>query len=163
MPFRKLQAQPALCTTVQVFNDPRTSRDHIAAVGEAFLCVVYGWKIDEAWMSRGGPLRNREWREIRFGDSATNVSSSTSTLVSGVPPSTAVAWYRIGSYRLGRATASVGEAAFHAHRCVDSVRDMVVATTIRAMTQMTEKTIRMGLMKTNWTPHQRRKDDDSSG
>ena len=47
LPFRKLQAQPALCTAVQVFNDPRTSRDHIAAAGEAFLCVVYGGKIDD--------------------------------------------------------------------------------------------------------------------
>ena len=47
LPFRKLQAQPALCTAVQVFNDPRTSRDHIAAAGEAFLCVLYGGKIDD--------------------------------------------------------------------------------------------------------------------
>ena len=39
--------------------------------------------------------------EIRLGDSATNVSSCTSTLVPGVPPSTAVAWCRLESYRLG--------------------------------------------------------------
>ena len=38
---------------------------------------------------------------IRLGDSATNVNSCTSTLVPGVPPSTAVAWCRLESYRLG--------------------------------------------------------------
>ena len=58
------------------------------------------------------------------------------------------------------AVASVGEAAFRAHRCVDYVRDMVAATTIRTVTQVTEKTIRVGLTKTNWTQHQCRKDDD---
>ena len=41
------------------------------------------------------------------------------------------------------AIASVGEAAFHAHRCVDYVRDVVASTTIRAMTQVMEKTIRV--------------------
>ena len=39
--------------------------------------------------------------EIQLGDSATNVSFCTSTLVPGVPPSTAVAWCRLESYRLG--------------------------------------------------------------
>ena len=43
--------------------------------------------------------------------------------------------------RVVSAIASVGEAAFHAHRCVDSVQDMAAATTIRAMTQVTEKTL----------------------
>ena len=47
VPFRKLQAQPAVCPAVQVFNDPRASRNAIAAAGEAFLCVVYGWTIDD--------------------------------------------------------------------------------------------------------------------
>ena len=47
VPFRKLQAQPALCTAVQVFNDPQASKNDVAAVGEAFLCVVYGGKIDD--------------------------------------------------------------------------------------------------------------------
>ena len=47
VPFRKLQAQPALCTAIQVFNGPRASRNAIAAAGEAFLCVVYGGKIDD--------------------------------------------------------------------------------------------------------------------
>ena len=47
VPFRKLQAQPALCTAVQVFNDPQASKNAVAAAGEAFLCVVYGGKIDD--------------------------------------------------------------------------------------------------------------------
>ena len=47
VPFRKLQAQPALCTAVQVFNDPQSSKNAVAAAGEAFLCVVYGGKIDD--------------------------------------------------------------------------------------------------------------------
>ena len=47
LPFRKLQAQPALCTVVQVCNDDQTSRNAIAATCEAFLCVVYGGKIDD--------------------------------------------------------------------------------------------------------------------
>ena len=47
VPFRKLQAQPALCTAVQVFNDPHASKNAVAAAGEAFLCVVYGGKIDD--------------------------------------------------------------------------------------------------------------------
>ena len=45
--FGKLQAQPALCTAVQVFNDPQASKKAVAAAGEAFLCVVYGGKIDD--------------------------------------------------------------------------------------------------------------------
>ena len=45
--FRKLQVQPALCTAVQVFNDLQTSRNAIAATGEALLCVVYVGKIDD--------------------------------------------------------------------------------------------------------------------
>ena len=47
VPFRKLQAYPALCTAMQVFNGPRASGNYIAAAGEAFLCVVYGGKIDD--------------------------------------------------------------------------------------------------------------------
>ena len=47
LPFRKLQAQPALCTVVQVCNDDQTSRNAIAATCEAFICVVYGGKIDD--------------------------------------------------------------------------------------------------------------------
>ena len=31
VPFRKLQAQPALCTAVQVFNDPHASKNAVAA------------------------------------------------------------------------------------------------------------------------------------
>ena len=40
---------------------------------------------------------------IRLGDSVTEVSSNTSTHVSGVgiPPSTAVVWCSLGSHRLG--------------------------------------------------------------
>ena len=45
--FGKLQAQPALCTAVQVFNDHHASKNAVAAAGEAFLCVVYGGKIDD--------------------------------------------------------------------------------------------------------------------
>ena len=47
VPFRKRQAQPALCTAVQVFNDPQASRNAIAAAGQAFLWLVYGGKIDD--------------------------------------------------------------------------------------------------------------------
>ena len=47
VPFRKLQAHPALCTMVQLFNDHRAPKNVIAAAGEAFLCIVYGWKIDD--------------------------------------------------------------------------------------------------------------------
>ena len=47
VPFRKRQAQPALCTAVQVFNDPQAFTNAVAAAGEAFLCVVYGGKIDD--------------------------------------------------------------------------------------------------------------------
>ena len=65
--------------------------------------------------------------------------------------------------RVVSAIASVGEEAFHAHQCVDFVQDIVAVTTIRAMTQVTEKTIRVGLTKTNWTQHQCRKDDDTNG
>ena len=45
--FGKLQAQPALCTAVQVFNDHQASKNAVAAAGEAFLCVVYGGKMDD--------------------------------------------------------------------------------------------------------------------
>ena len=45
--FGKLQAQPALCTAVQVFNDHQASKNAVAAADEAFLCVVYGGKIDD--------------------------------------------------------------------------------------------------------------------
>ena len=45
--FGKLQAQPALCTAVQVFNDHQASKNAVAAAGEAFLCVVYVGKIDD--------------------------------------------------------------------------------------------------------------------
>ena len=45
---------------------------------------------------------------------------------------------------------------------VDSGQDMVAVTTIRAMTQLTEQTIRLGLPETNWTQLQCRKDDDTS-
>ena len=41
VPFLKLQAQPALCTAVQVFNIPQTSNNAVAAAGEAFLWLVY--------------------------------------------------------------------------------------------------------------------------
>ena len=47
LPFRKLQAQPALCTAVQVSNDPQASKNAVAAAGKAFLWVVYGGKIDD--------------------------------------------------------------------------------------------------------------------
>ena len=47
VPFRKLQAHPALCTMVQLFNDHRAPINVIAAAGEAFLCIVYGGKIDD--------------------------------------------------------------------------------------------------------------------
>ena len=47
LPFRKLQAQTALCKAVQVFNNHQASRNAITAAGEAFLCVVYGGKIDD--------------------------------------------------------------------------------------------------------------------
>ena len=46
LPFRKLKSQPALCA-VQVFNYHQASRNPKAAAGEAFLCVVYGGKIDD--------------------------------------------------------------------------------------------------------------------
>ena len=46
VPFRKLQAQPALCA-VQVFNDPQAYKNAVAAAGEAFLWLVYGGKIDD--------------------------------------------------------------------------------------------------------------------
>ena len=65
-PFRKLQAQPALCTAVHVFNHPQTYIHAIAAAGEAFLCVVYGRKIDNNLNVKRhqlylrGPLRNRK-------------------------------------------------------------------------------------------------------
>ena len=32
---------------MQVFNDPQASKNDVAAAGEAFLCVVYGGKIDD--------------------------------------------------------------------------------------------------------------------
>ena len=66
LPFQKLQVQPALCTAVHVSNDPRASRDDIPAVSEAFLCVVYGGKIDDNLNVKRhqlylrGPLRNRK-------------------------------------------------------------------------------------------------------
>ena len=70
VPFRKRQAQPALCTVVQVFNDPQASKNAVAAAGEAFLCVVYGGKIDDNLDVKRhldvkryftcGPLRNRK-------------------------------------------------------------------------------------------------------
>ena len=47
VPFRKLQAHPALCTMVQLFNDHRAPKNVIAAAGEAFLWIVYGGKIDD--------------------------------------------------------------------------------------------------------------------
>ena len=47
VPFRKRQAQPALCTAVKVFNYPRASRNAIATAGVSFLCIVYGGKIDD--------------------------------------------------------------------------------------------------------------------
>ena len=102
LPFRKLQAQPALCTAVQVFNDPRESRDDIAAAGEAFLCVVYGRKIDNYLNVKSHHLYMRTIAKQKVCakfDLAT--LSPTSTLVLSVPPSAAVAWCRIESYRLG--------------------------------------------------------------
>ena len=46
VPFRKRQAQPALCTAVQVFV-PRASRHAIAAAGEAFHWLVSGGKTND--------------------------------------------------------------------------------------------------------------------
>ena len=203
MPFRKLQAQPALCTAVQVFNDPQASKNAVAAAGEAFLCVVYGGKIDDNLDVKRHQLYLRTIAKQKVC-----AKFDLATL----PPTSAAArqhsfrvyhqvqqWRGVAlnptdwGWRLkdGRLTplptlrepapetllhlitcncrsgcernCDVGEAAFHAHRCVDSVRDMAAATTIRAVTQVTEKTIRVGLMKTNWTQHQCRKDDDPSG
>ena len=94
VPFRKLQAQPALCTAVQVFNDPQASKNAVAAAGEVFLWLVYGDRRQlgrqEAPTLLADHCETESVCEIRLGDSATNVSSCTSTLVPGIPPSTAL-------------------------------------------------------------------------
>ena len=59
VPFRKREAQPSLCTAMQIFNDPQSSRNAIAAAGEAFLCVVYGGKIDDNLDVKGHQLHLR--------------------------------------------------------------------------------------------------------
>ena len=105
--FGKLQAQPALCTAVQVFNDHQASKNAVAAAGEAFLCVVYGGKIDDNLDVKRHQLYLRTIAKQKVCakfDLATLPPTSAAArqhLVPGVTTSTAVAWCRLESYRLG--------------------------------------------------------------
>lgn len=48
IPFKRLTEDAALRTQVQVFNNPNSSADVIAAAGEAFLLRMYGAKPDDS-------------------------------------------------------------------------------------------------------------------
>ena len=188
---------------MQVFNDHQASKNAVAAAGEAFLCVVYGGKIDDNLDVKRHQLYLRtiakqkvyakfdlatmpptsaaarqhsfrvyhqiqQWRGVALNRTdwgwRLNDGRLTPLPTLREPPLESLLHLITCNCRSGcERNCECRRSGLPCTSMCGFWLDMAAATTIRTMTQVTEKTIRVGLTKTHWTQHQCRKHDDASG